>query len=833
VVGKCHHMPECDTPHKWISFSLASRPSSSSSALLLKLVLRVRKPALTAAVALLALSQNSQVRAAEKDFNIPAQPLWSALQEWGRQSDLQVLVNPEQIQGDVSPAVRGRYSPEQAARLLLKNSNLDYSLQGDTLTLGTVASPAVLDMAPTSISAEPLDATSEFSGSYAASAVTIGKSTQTLRETPQSVTVMTRQLMDDRHLTSLDQVLAQTPGMTFGQRNFGSHLYQSRGFVLGDESYLMDGISGQAYNITAWLPVDMAIYDRVEVLRGASGLLIGPGNPGGAVNLVRKRPTAEPRLTVMAHAGSWDDYRLDLDGSGKLNEEGTLRGRFITAYEDKGSYIDEKKSTQPLLYGIVDADLDDDTVLTGSLRYQSGQFKGYSIYGLPRYKDGSSLDISRSTALVQDWNEHEAEVTEAFTELTHRFNDDWSATTSVIHSKGSFNLAVAYARGAVDPVTQSGTAFRGVEFRHTDIDSTGVDSHVEGHFEWFDLPQQITLGANWSRQDVLEKRVPVAVNVPVDIFDVDHQAFARPARPAWTSINQSVDQRSGVYTNARLHLAEPLTLVLGARLSWYKYDFNYKLASGDFTARQDHRLTPFAGLIYDIDEQWSWYASYADIYQPQSVYRTSSGSTLDPAVGTNYETGIKGELLDKRLNLSLALFYIHQDDVAALDTTSLDKCLTNDPTGTCYVNGTTQRSRGVDFEVSGEVLPGLQVLAGYTFNTTRSSAGGAVSNETPKHLARLTTRYTLPGDWNRLTVGAGVSAQSGYSWNNSPGQNYGSPGRAIWDARVSWKLDEHWTIGLSGENLLDRKYYYSANALDRGNLFGDPRSYMATLRGDF
>lgn len=800
---------------------------------MLKLVLRVRKPALTAAVALFTLPQHCLAQAAEVDFDIPAQPLWSALQAWGRQSDLQVLVNPEQIQGLPSPAVHGRYTPEQAARLLLKNSGIDYLLQGDTLTLGMADSSTTLDMEPTAISAEPLDATSEFSNAYAASAITIGKSTQTLRETPQSVTVMTRRVMDDLHLTSLDQVLAQTPGMSFGQRNFGSHLYQSRGFVLGDESYLMDGISGQAYNITAWLPVDMAIFDRVEVLRGAAGLLTGPGNPGGAVNLVRKRPTAEPRFTVTARAGSWDTYRLDLDGSGKLNDEGTLRGRFITAYEDKASYIDEKKSTTPLLYGIVDADLNENTVLTGSLRYQSGRFKGYSIYGLPRYTNGSSLDISRSTALVQDWNQHDAEVTEAFTELAHTFNDDWSAKTSLIHSRSEFDLAVAYARGAVDPVTQSGTAFRGVEFRHTEIDSTGIDSHIEGRFDWFGLPQQITLGANWSRQDVLEKRAPVSVNVPVDIFDVDHSAFPKPARPAWSSINQSVDQRTGLYTNARLHLAEPLTLVLGTRLSWYYYDVDYKLGAGDFTANQKHRLTPFAGLIYDLDEQWSWYASYADIYQPQSIYRTSSGSTLDPAVGSNYETGIKGELLDRRVNLSLALFYINQSDVAALDTASLDKCLTNDPTGTCYVNGTTQRSRGVDFEVSGEVLPGLQVLAGYTFNTTRSSAGGPVSNETPKHLARLTTSYTLPGAWHRLTLGGGVSAQSGYYWDNGQGQSYGSPGRAIWDARASWKLDEHWTIGVSGENLLDRKYYYSANAIDRGNMFGSPRSYTATLRGEF
>ncbi|MHA6193816.1 TonB-dependent siderophore receptor [Pseudomonas wadenswilerensis] len=807
------------------------RRASLPLALLLKHLLRLR-PARLLAGGVLGLAA-VQVQAQEVSFDIPAQPLWSALQEWGRQSDLQVLVNPDDIQGKTSTQVRGRYSPEQAAHLLLRNTSIDFSLMGDTLTLMMNPTSSILDMAPTSISAEPIEPTTEGSGSYTTPAITLGKSTQSLRETPQSVTVMTRQLMDDRNLTSLDQVLAQTPGMTFGQRNFGSHLYQSRGFVVSDESYMMDGIPGQAYNPTAWLPTDMAIYDRVEVLRGAAGLLLGAGSPGGAVNLVRKHATAEPRLSVIARAGSWDGYRLDLDAGGKLNDAGTVRGRLITAYEDKGSYLDERHSSAPLLYGIVDLDLDEDTVLTASLRHQESKVRGYSIFGLPRYADGKPLDISRATALVQDWNLHQSQTTEVFSEVAHRFNDDWNGKLSLIHSEGGFRQAIAYARGAVNPVTQTGAAFRGIEFRHTDIDSTGIDSFLEGHFEAFGQSHQVTTGVNWSRQDVLEKRAPVALNIPIDLSDVDHQAFAKPARPAWKSINRSVDERHGVFGKANLHLNERLSLILGARASWYRYDFDYRIGGGDFVARQEGRITPFAGLIYDLDEDWSWYASYTDIFQPQSVYRAVSGAILDPAVGKSYESGIKGELLDKRLNVSMALFYIRQDGVYALDSANEGRCLTNDIAGSCYVNGTVQRSRGIELEASGEVLPGLQLLAGYTFNLTHSSAGGPVSAETPKHLLRASTAYTLPGALNRLTLGAGVSAQSGYTTDSNGSTAYGSPGHAVWDARIAWKLDPHWTVSLNGDNLFDRTYYTSASGLDRGNIFGDPRSYTLTLRGDF
>ncbi|MEE1925741.1 TonB-dependent siderophore receptor [Pseudomonas sp. 148P] len=807
------------------------RRASLPLALLLKHLLRLR-PAPLLAGGLLGLAA-VQVQAQEVSFDIPAQPLWSALQEWGRQSDLQVLVNPDDIQGKTSPQVRGRYSPEQAAHLLLRNTGIDFSLVGDTLTLQMYPTTTLLDMAPTSISAEPIEPTTEGSGSYTTPALTIGKSTQSLRETPQSVTVMTRQLMDDRNLTSLDQVLAQTPGMTFGQRNYGSHLYLSRGFVVSNENYMMDGIPGQAYNPTAWMPNDMAIYDRVEVLRGAAGLLLGAGSPGGAVNLVRKHATTEPRLSLIARAGSWDSYRLDLDAGGKFNDTGTVRGRLITAYEDKGSYLDEKSSTTPLLYGIVDIDLDDDTTLTASLRQQSSKVRGYSIFGLPRYSDGKPLDVPRATALVQDWNLYQSQITEVFGEITHRFNDDWNGKLSLIHSEGGFHQSAAYARGIVDPLTGTGAAFRGVEFRHTDIDSTGIDSVLDGHFELFGQSHQVTTGVNWSRQDVLEKRAPMALNIPIDLSDVDHQAFAKPARPAWKSINRSVDERHGVFTKANLHLSEPFSLILGARASWYSYDFDYRTGGGDFDARQEGRITPFAGVIYDLDEDWSWYASYTDIFQPQSDYRTVSGSILDPAIGKSYETGLKGELLDKRLNVAMALFYIRQEGVFAIDSSSDGKCLTNDVAGSCYVNGTVERSRGIELEASGEVLPGLQVLAGYTFNLTHSSAGGPVSAETPKHMLRASTSYTLPGTWNRLSLGAGVSAQSGYTTDSNSTTAYGSPGHAVWDARIALKLDQHWTVSLNGDNLFDRTYYTSASGLDRGNIFGDPRSYTLTLRGDF
>ncbi|MFJ4145437.1 TonB-dependent siderophore receptor [Pseudomonas sp. NPDC089734] len=776
----------------------------------------------------LILTFSAGTEAQEIEFDIPAQPLNSALNELGRQGDLQVLYNPDAIQGKTSQALHGRFTPEQAARYLLEQARLPYSLQNNTLTLTAVPEP--LSLKPMSIQAPPAGLITEGSGSYTSSAVSITKSAQSLREIPQSVSVVTRQLMNDKNLYSLDEVMAQATGITFSQRNFGSHVFSSRGFAMEDESYTIDGVSGQGYSVTGWMTPDMEIYDHVEILRGAAGLLIGAGNPGGTVNLIRKRPTAIPQFSITTRAGTWDNYRVDLDGSSKLNDSGSIRGRFVASYSDRSYFIDDIKRSAPLLYGILETDLDDNTTLAVGLRRQSADIKGFSIFGLPRYSDGSAINLSRSTSLAQDWNRHQTQTDEVFSELEHHFNDTWTGKLSTTHSTGSFDQKVAYAQGAVDPTTLTGSRITRALFRSDTLQSNGIDTHLDGHFDAFGLEHQLTLGANWSEQERRSRQATVTINRAIDIFNPDHDAVAEPQRPAWSSITDFSDKRYGTYTNLRLHLSESLSLVLGGRVSWY--DYQTQAAGVTRKAKEEHELTPFAGVIYDLDANWSLYASYTDIFLPQSGYRDVSGALLDPAIGSNYETGIKGELFDKRLNVSLALFYIKQKDVAVEDSANEGECLSNDVYGTCYTNGNIRRSKGFEIEASGEPLPGLQTVAGYTFNMTRGSDGQSISSETPRHLFRMTGNYTLPGDWNRLTLGAGVSAQSGYSESEST-VAIRNPGRAIWDARASWKIDENWSVALNGNNLLDRKYYKATGDIDRGNYYGDPRNFMLTLRGDF
>lgn len=780
------------------------------------------------------LRAESSVQQQVQRFDLPAASLAETLNAIARQSGQMISLDPGLVAGKQAPALHAEMSVLQALQTALAGSGLQVVITGSgTITvMPAVEAGDALELGATSINSTGLGETTESTGSYTSGAVTIGKVAQSLRQTPQSVTVVTRKLMDDKNLVSLDQVMAQTPGITRANRGYGNHHFSSRGFDLTDESYMVDGVPGQAYAYTGWMTPDVAVFDRVEVLRGAAGLLVGAGGPGGAVNLVRKRPTVDPRFSVTTRAGSWDNYRMDLDASGKLNVDGSLRGRMVASYEDRGYFTDVTTSKRPLLYGILESDLSDDTTVAVGLRRQTSRIDGYSVLGLPTNPDGSNPHLQRSTFLGQDWATLQTRIDEVFADLSHRFNENWSSKLALSHSESSYNRS-AIEWGAQDTLeygSPTGPMISGTSFHKFDATSNAVDGHLDGSFEAFGLTHQVTLGANWSKRKINDKDATarLASRIPLNVFDPDHHIMAEPARPDWDNRDDTIDTRYGTYLNTRLRMAEDLSLILGARLSWYKTDaWNGSQVS---TNEQKHEFTPFVGAIYDLDESWSLYASYADIFMPQANYRSAGGSMLDPAIGSNYETGIKGELFDKRLNMSFALFYIEQEDVAARDYANDGNC-PQDVAGRCYVNSDgISRSKGFEAEASGEVLPGLQVAAGYTFNTTQSQNGGPISAQTPKHLLRVNTNYTLPGEWQRFSVGGGVSAQSAYddAYNGTS-----NSGRAIFDARAAYKIDQNWTVGVDIENLLDRKYFDSMGYWTRGTTYGTPRSYMLTLRGDF
>ena len=764
---------------------------------------------------------------------IAAQPLGQALNELARQANLQLLFAPDLVAGKTAPVVSGTLSVRDGLERLLAGSGLQASIDGNAVIIKpapkATGDTATLSEITVTASGERT-ATSDGTGAYTTPAVTLAGVERSLRDTPQSVSVVTRQQMDDKNLFTLDQVLEQSTGLTRMNRSFGSHEFLARGNAL---SYLIDGMPGISDNATGWLIPDMAVYDRVEILRGSAGLIVGAGTPGGVANLVRKRPRAEAHADVTATVGSWSQRRVELDAGTPLNVAGSVRGRALVAYEDRGYFYDAAHSRMPLFYGIVEADLDAATTVRAGARRQHTVTDGYWLFGLPRYSNGATLPIRRSTSLAQDWNRHDATIGELFADLEHRFGDDWKARVALNRTYGNFDQQAAIVRGSINPATQQGARLYTVNYRKQDIVTTGIDTSVGGTFGAWGGRHEVLLGLNASRALTDDHAASTSPGLPFDVFRPDNALLPRPAHPAWDTLPQLNEQRYGAYASTRWELHPALHLLLGGRLSWFDKQTTGRLPTDPVSRyKESGEFTPYAGLVQDLGRQWSVYGSYASIFQPQSLYYTVGGQPLKPVVGDTYEAGVKGELYDGRLNVALAAFRINKRDTAIYDEASNDDCLKWDVTGSCYRNGRPLRSTGIDADASGEVLPGWQLSSGYTYNIARGEAGETPPTVTPRHMLRVSTSYRLPGAWNHWTIGGGASAQSGYLYqaDDNPDVSFRNGGRTVWDARAAYIFNRNWSASLSIANLTDKTYWAATGELRRGNYFGEPRNIILSLR---
>ncbi|MCZ2497542.1 TonB-dependent siderophore receptor [Xylophilus sp. Kf1] len=681
-----------------------------------------------------------------------------------------------------------------------------------------------------------LEATTEFTGSYTTGASTIGKTAQALKETPQSVTVITRQLLDDQNIRSLDDALRTTPGILVQDSSSYERTYFSRGFAIDTVQY--DGVPTVRGNGFAISP-DLAAYDRVEVLRGPAGLFNGAGSPGGTVNLVRKRPLKSRQLSAQVTAGSFDAYRGDVDLSLPMNDSGSLRARIVAGHEDKKFFYDRASTRRSLLYGIVEADVGPDTTLGLGLNYEKNDM--VPMYGgLPRYANGGDIGLSRSTNLNAAWARTDVESTTVFADLNHRFNDQWKFKSSVSYlredndDRSGSNFGTAAANGS-DPTLSA--------FAQTLLgEQTGLDASLNGSFEAFGRKHDVLVGGNYQKRDYdLTSQLFTVPNAGINVFNfnaANYRDFPTVPTRAGTHTLARTEQK-GVYGSLRLALTDPLKLILGGRISSTENSTRNQL-TGAFSVRpykESSQFTPFAALTYDIDPVWTAYVSYAEIFRSQSNFYTTSGAPLDPATGDNYEAGVKGAYFGGKLNSSFALFRTVEAGRALTVVSS--PCAGSPIGGACSVNDGKVRSQGVDTEISGEILPRWQMAGGYTFNQTRylrdttANQGAPLSSFTPRHMFKLWSSYQLPDSLSAWTVGGGVNLQS-MAYKTAGTARMEQGGYAVWSARATYRINRNLTAALNINNLFDKNYYQTiGNGTTGGNWYGTPRSVTATLQALF
>ncbi|MFY0477196.1 TonB-dependent siderophore receptor [Achromobacter marplatensis] len=807
----------------------ANRPPRLVPPVLLSLsfVLRGLPPAL----AVLAAATSAHAQPAPMAFAIPPGPLDTALGQFGHAAKVSVAADPRLTEGLQSPGLQGSYPIAIGLARLLEGTGLEPVAQGGGYTLRRVAGTTAILEAVTVTGR--LDATSEGQDSYAAQAATIGKRPQALREIPQSVSVITRQQIEDQNLTTVHDALNKATGVTASTQGDGTSIFYSRGYAL-EAQY--DGVPTGFSSLNGYSQLDMAVYDRLEVLRGPSGLLQGAGDPGGSVNFVRKRPLREFQVTGSMSAGSWDNYHTDLDITGPLNDSGSIRGRTVLAAEDRGYFYDTGKNKQVTAYAVLDLDLTSSTTLSLSGALQRNKLSGRAN-GLPTYADGSFLDVPRSTSVGERWQTREYPITEGGVELKQELANEWSVNTSFRYRRTNLKSNYLYTTSAVDPLTNL-VDFTG---RRTDWPAINrdFDINVGGPVNLFGLRHEFLLGYNRSffemQGDYSSSSFPGRDVLSPGLGDVKLES------PSPSFLEQEI--QSGVYGTARLKLAEPLTLVLGGRITEYEHRSRSADGSGAWTyyGKESGKFTPFGGLVWDVNQTVTLYGSYASIFKPQSAIDVS-GNALKPRVGWQAEAGMKLALIEDRLHANLAVFRIRDQNRAITDPDPSHVC--NTWNGACSVAAGLVQSQGWEFEISGKPLPNWDIIAGYTFNDTKylkDSVGGNQGrpflSTAPRHLFKLWSIYRLDssdlgGVLDGWSVGAGVNAQSATS-AGSDDARVRQGGFYTVSAQIGYRVNRDVSLTLTGNNLFDRHYYERVDGVSGYNFIGAPRNVMLTLRATY
>ncbi|SEH12767.1 outer-membrane receptor for ferric coprogen and ferric-rhodotorulic acid [Sphingopyxis sp. YR583] len=775
-------------------------------------------------VAPAAFAQSEQVRS----YNVPAQSLTSAAAQLSEQGGMQLVVDSAVGAGVRSSAVSGRMNGTEALGRMLAGTGLTWrSVGNNTIAIERPADASdgdrVLDVVRIDGSqggagfgrqgqavgvngvngSRDITAT-EGTGSFTSGALTVGSKTpQAIKDVPQSISLLTDEMLEQRNVTDLTSAMRQLPGITLEQGATSlDYTFYSRGFRVSNIQ--IDG--GAPISTESGLApiIDMAMYDHVELLRGAGAQFGGYGDPSGTINLVRKKPLDHPQFTVEAQAGSWSNYRIVADATSPLALDGRLRGRLVMTYQTNKFFYDTAKDNKTLVYGIAEFDLTPSTLLTGGFshtRQASVPWRG----GLPRYLTGGDLELPRSICLCFDWNRTNIETTEVFAGMEQRLGGDWTLKADLTYTRQSNDTKVGFSSGAVNPNNLRGARLQAYQ-QDFSSEALAAQLGLQGSFELFGQRQEIALGISRSRSDggnSFDYGDPLASSpsapyqpypggplyflgspngsrpqIDVFAFDPNDLIFSEPRDALPIQYQRTnISTTTTAYFNLRLTPIERLHFSTGIR--WSRSSFAsesdvlctsipatdpgvtpscFGLAIGDALStaaikhgQNDFSWPPAISLSYDLTKSVTAYLGYTDIYRSQSNYLAADLKPLEPIRGSNWEGGVKWAARDGKLNVTLSAYRMTQKGFSLPDPPDGSGVREISPgILCCYVQNpeNTYRSRGFDLEVAGEVFKGLQVAASYNYNSNKAvgaiygdDSGRPFSSAQPKNVYKLWMSY--------------------------------------------------------------------------------------------
>ncbi|MFY8116770.1 MAG: TonB-dependent siderophore receptor [Roseateles sp.] len=630
------------------------------------------------------------------------------------------------------------------------------------------------------------------------------------KDTPQSLNILGQQAIEDYRLHSVGDALGSLPGVYVERYETDRSSYFARGFEINN--FQIDGLGLLPGRFTGLEDKgDTAMYERIEVLRGAGTLLIGAGNPSATVNYVRKRPGSRFQASSSLSLGSWDERRVDADLSSPLNSSASLRGRLVLMAQGQDSYLDRYRQNKHLGYGVLEADLGQDTVLTVGASKQQRETRGGMWGAVPLVdKDGTSLRFERHVSSAPDWSRWDVGQDELFADLSHSLGGGWQARVTALRLTHTGRAQLLWWSDNPDPAAGHGGKAWPSRY-DPDRKESSLDLRLSGPFRAWGGSHELVLGAQTGHSELLElSTVGDTLGTPLPTLAQWHGQFPLPTFDGARSGSDLRDRLQVLYAALRLRPTSGVQLMLGANHT--RLETKGKSYDNPQDADASH-LAPYLGAVWALTPELSAYASHTALFRPQGELDEQL-QRLKPVQGRNDELGLKGAILGGRLNLAAAAFRSQQNHLATYAGQHPVQ------EAVAIYKGLDTRSQGVELELQAQVLTGLSLNAAYTQLALKNREGEAVRRNTPRRSAQLGAQWQpLPG----LRLGAQ------YAWRSEVRNEQGmrQAGYGLLDLMASYALTPALRLGLNVRNLTDRDYLHFSG-FSQG-YHGAPRSLAASL----
>nr|WP_231490132.1 TonB-dependent siderophore receptor [Gluconobacter roseus] len=659
-----------------------------------------------------------------------------------------------------------------------------------------------------------------------------GKSPVALKDVPQSVSVITQQRMEDSNMLTMADAMRQINGIRVLPGSTANSNYYSRGYQLTTSVDGTPDASGTLNNAA----FDLSMYDRVEVLRGSSGLLQGGGGAGGVVNEVTKKPGRDFAVDGSAMVGSFNNYRADVDMTIPLNRSKTLRFRTADLFQDNDYFYKYSHSRKWQAYGALEWDVTPTTTFLVSHAAQQQDITA-PYYGLPVTTEKTLWYGGRDANPSQDWGYSNYMTQQTIASITQKLWGDWTATARATFYDQNYNTLYNEPWTTIDAKTgllqYQDIGVVGMRGKNT---SRSADVYAQGSFRLLNRTHHALFGFNYNSYEQLTQYANVNCDAIYNDVSINNTGVVKPPAANCIDYKQNDDgygtddyaYQWGFYGQLRLEVIRHLSLILGGRVSRFYEKLQY-VSPGPktdwaTTSNIHGQLTPYLGTVYQITPNISWYASYSSIFTPSVGRQTYRGGGLAPQEGNQVETGFKAEYLHGRLNISSALFRMESVNQPVQDPDHSQFYMTTGPI----------RRQGWEAQIDGEILPGLDVSIGYTYLDTKvsnskvSDFGGVYS---PHHMFKSWVHYNVPyGRLKGLNFGAGIDANSNLRGSYATTVQ---GGYMTLDSMIGYKINKHLKLQLNATNLTNRYYYERASGVWQFNFPAAPRSFMATLRANY